>query len=50
VGTLSTLALAPLPAANNIGDLAKELAFAQKHSGIRGLQLTKGTVRFSSPL
>lgn len=50
VGTLSTIALAPLPASNNLGDLAKELAFAQRHSGIRGLQLTKGTVRFSSPL
>ena len=33
VGTLSTLGLAPLPASNNIGDLAKELAFAQAHSG-----------------
>ena len=29
IGTLSTLGLAPLPASNNIGDLAKELAFAQ---------------------
>ena len=33
IGTLSTLGLAPLPASNNIGDLAKELAFAQAHSG-----------------
>ncbi len=47
VGTLSTLGLAPLPASNNIGDLAKELAFAQARSGIAGLQLVKGTVRFS---
>src|SRR3712207_1161675 len=43
VGTLSTLGLAPLPASNNIGDLAKELAFAQRHSGIAGLQLVDGT-------
>ena len=34
IGTLSTLGLAPLPASNNIGDLGKELAFAQAHSGI----------------
>jgi hypothetical protein len=49
VGVLSTLGLAPLPASNNIGDLAKELAFAQQHAGIRGLRLVKGTEPFSSP-
>jgi hypothetical protein len=47
VGTLSTLGLAPLPASNNIGDLAKELAFAQAHSGISGLSLVKGTEPFA---
>ncbi|WP_182523972.1 hypothetical protein [Nocardioides dongkuii] len=47
VGTLSTLGLAPLPLSNNIGDLAQELAFAQKHSGIPGLRLVKGTEPFS---
>jgi hypothetical protein len=47
VGTLSTLGLAPLPASNNIGDLAKELAFAQAHSGISGLTLVNGTEPFS---
>ena len=47
VGTLSTLGLAPLPASNNIGDLSKELAFAQQHSGISGLQLVNGTEPFS---
>ncbi|HYF71587.1 MAG TPA: hypothetical protein VD864_02135 [Nocardioides sp.] len=47
IGTLSTLGLAPLPASNNIGDLAKELAFAQQHSGIAGLQLVNGTEPFS---
>ncbi|HET6968898.1 MAG TPA: serine protease [Ornithinibacter sp.] len=46
VGTLSTLGLAPLPASNNIGDLAKELAFAQQHSGISGLKLELGTEPF----
>jgi hypothetical protein len=47
VGTLSTLGLAPLPASNNIGDLAKELAFAQAHSGISGLSLVNGTEAFN---
>lgn len=46
VGTLSTLGLAPLPLSNNIGDLAKELAFAQQHSGIAGLELVEGTEPF----
>ncbi|WP_426244907.1 hypothetical protein [Nocardioides sp. LHG3406-4] len=47
VGTLSTLGLAPLPASNNIGDLARELAYAQAHSGIGGLALVDGTEPFS---
>ena len=36
VGVLSTLGLAPLPASNNIGDLAKELAFAQAQRASTG--------------
>ena len=47
VGVLSTLGLAPLPASNNIGDLAKELAFAQANSGFSGLQLVNGTEPFA---
>jgi hypothetical protein len=47
IGVLSTLGLAPLPASNNIGDLAKELAFAQAHSGFSGLQLVNGTEAFN---
>ena len=47
VGVLSTLGLAPLPASNNLGDLAHELAFAQAHSGIAGLRLVPGTEPFS---
>lgn len=47
IGTLSTLGLAPLPASNNIGDLARELAYAQQHSGISGLELVEGTEAFS---
>ena len=50
IGVLSTLGLAPLPLSNNIGDLAKELAFAQANSGIAGLQLTHGTEPFHAPL
>ena len=46
IGVLSTLGLAPLPASNNIGDLARELAFAQAHSGIAGLRLVPGTEPF----
>jgi len=46
VGTLSTLGLAPLPLSNNIGDLGRELAFAQQNSGISGLQLVDGTEAF----
>ena len=47
VGTLSTLGLAPLPLSNNIGDFAHELAYAQQHSGIAGLELALGTEPFS---
>jgi hypothetical protein len=50
IGVLSTIAIAPFPASNNIGDVAKELAYAQAHSGIAGLQLVNGTVPFSPGL
>ena len=50
VGTLSTVALAPLPLSNQIGDLLRELRFARAHSGIKGLRLTQGTRGFSSTL
>jgi hypothetical protein len=50
VGVLSTLGLAPLPVSNNIGDLAQELAWAQQHSGIDGLELALGTEPFRSVL
>ncbi|MGH3507854.1 MAG: hypothetical protein ACRDO2_11685 [Nocardioidaceae bacterium] len=47
LGTLSTISIAPLPASNNIGDMAHELAYAQQHSGINGLTLALGTEPFS---
>jgi hypothetical protein len=46
IGVLSTLGLAPLPLSNNIGDIAKELAFAQANSGITALSLVPGTEPF----
>ncbi len=50
LGVLSTVALAPLPASNGVGDLAKELGYAQAHSGITGLSLVRGTEPFSPVL
>lgn len=50
IGTLSTVVLLPVPLSNQIGDLAKELAFAQEHSGLRGLRLVEGTEPFSSAI
>jgi hypothetical protein len=49
-GTLSTVAVAPLPASNGLGTLRRELDFAQRHSGIRGLRLVRGTEPFRGPL
>jgi hypothetical protein len=45
-GVLSTLALAPLPGSNGVGDLGQILKYAQEHSGIAGLTLAKGTTSF----
>jgi hypothetical protein len=50
LGTLSTLALAPLVLSNGVGDLNHELAYAQTHSGIPGLRLATGTEPFSPVL
>ena len=47
LGTLSTVQLAPKPAANGLGDLQHELRFAQRFSGIGGLRLVHGTKKFS---
>ena len=47
LGTLSTLAIAPLAGSNGVGDLDHELAYAQPNSGISGLQLVPGTEPFS---
>lgn len=50
LGTLSTLALAPVPLSNGVGDLASELAYAQEHAGVDGLQLVPGTEEFDGGL
>lgn len=46
-GSLSTVALAPFPASNGLGDLARELDYARNHSSLHGLRLVPGTEPFS---
>jgi hypothetical protein len=46
-GTLSTVALAPFPASNGVGDLAHELDYMRAHSSFTGVQLANGTVAFN---
>lgn len=46
LGTLSTIQLAPLVGSNGVGDLAKELAYANQH-GMSGVKLVAGTEPFS---
>jgi hypothetical protein len=49
IGTLSTVALAPLPASNGIGDLSRELAYARAN-GFSGVQLVTGNRPFTPDL
>jgi hypothetical protein len=46
-GVLSTVAVAPLPASNGVGDLAHELSYLHAHSSCTGVQLATGTVPFN---
>lgn len=46
VGTLSTVAIVPLAGSNGVGDLHRQLRFAQRRSGIAGLRLARGTEPF----
>jgi hypothetical protein len=41
IGVLSTVQLAPLPASNGVGNLAKELQYARAH-GFGGLDIVRG--------
>jgi len=45
-GTLSTVAIAPLPASNGVSDLSQELAYARANSSFTGLALVPGTEQF----
>lgn len=47
LGVLSTVELAPTPAANGVGTLAKELAYANTATGL-GLKVANGTTPFSA--
>jgi len=48
MGTLSTLALFPQTLTNGVGNLYRELRYAQRWSGIDGLRLVRGTQPFST--
>jgi hypothetical protein len=45
-GVLSTVAIAPLPASNGVGDLASELGYLHAHTSFTGVQLANGTEAF----
>jgi hypothetical protein len=45
-GVLSTVAIAPLAGSNGVGDLSREIAYAQTH-GFAGLSLVNGTEPFT---
>jgi hypothetical protein len=47
LGVLSTVELAPTPASNGVGTLAKELAYANSATGL-GLKVASGTTPFNS--
>jgi hypothetical protein len=47
LGVLSTVELAPLPASNGVGTLAKELAYANTATGL-GIKVASGTTPFNS--
>ena len=49
VGTLSTIALLPLPGSNGVSDLAKALAYARSHGG-PDVSLVRGTQPFTGTL
>jgi hypothetical protein len=46
-GTLSTVAVAPLPASNGVGDLRHELDYMRANSSFSGVQLANGTQAFN---
>ncbi|WP_037365544.1 hypothetical protein [Amycolatopsis orientalis] len=50
LGVLSTLNLAPQPGTNGVGDVSRELAYANAHGGLGTIQLVPGTTKFRGPL
>lgn len=49
IGTLSTVQIAPIAGSNGVGDLSRELAYAQSH-GFAGVTLQNGTEPFTPDL
>ena len=50
IGTLSTVAVAPLPASNGVADLRSELDYMRANSGFAGVQLVPGNRPFNGDL
>ena len=50
IGTLSTVAVAPLPASNGVADLSHELNYARSQGGFGGVALVNGERPFQSNL
>jgi hypothetical protein len=48
LGVVSTVQIAPLAGSNGVGDVGRELAYAQAHGGIGGLTLATGTEPFNA--
>jgi hypothetical protein len=46
-GVLSTVAIAPIPASNGVGDLSRELAYMHAHSSFSAVNLVPGTEPFT---
>lgn len=47
LGVLSTLAVAPLPGSNGVGDLSRELTYLNDHGGLGTVSLALGTEPFN---
>jgi hypothetical protein len=50
IGVLSTVAVAPLPASNGVGDLRHEVDYMHAHSSFGGVSLVNGTEPFNGDL
>ena len=47
LGTLSTVAIAPITGSNGVGDLQREFDYARANGGFAGLELGLGTEPFA---